>query len=50
MTGLLFGVGAGDPMTFAGVALGVMAVALLASYFPARRAAQLDPVVVLRNE
>ena len=50
MRGLLFGVSATDPATFAAVA-GVLAMAaLLASYLPARRAARLDPAAVLREE
>ena len=47
---LLFGVGANDPVTFAGVALLLTLVALLATYVPARRASRLNPVAALRHE
>jgi putative ABC transport system permease protein len=50
MRGLLFGVSAQDPMTFAAVSALLIFVALLASYIPARRAMLVDPVVVLRYE
>ncbi len=50
MTSLLFGVAPTDPAVYAAVSLGLLAVALLASYLPARRAAKIDPLVALRDE
>ena len=47
---LLFGVRGLDPVTFGGAGLLFALVAAAASYFPARRAARVDPVVALRRE
>jgi predicted permease len=47
---LLFGVGRLDPIAFAGMSAVMLAVAMLASYIPARRASRVDPVVALRAE
>ena len=50
MVSQLFGVTAQDPLTFALVAAVLDGIALPASYFPARRAARLDPMIALRLE
>ena len=50
MASLLFGISATDVATFSTVPLLLVAIALLASYVPARRATRVDPVVALRDE
>jgi putative ABC transport system permease protein len=50
LAGFLFSVRSTDPVTFAVVAFLLICVALFASYFPARRAARIDPMVALRYE
>ena len=49
LAGLLFGISPTDPTTFAALAALLMAVALAASYFPARRAMRVNPIVALHD-
>ena len=49
ISGLLFDVSARDPLTLAGAAAILAITTLLAGYLPARRAARVDPTMVLRS-
>jgi len=50
LSGLLFGVAAVDPSTFAIISILLIAVSLVACYLPARRAMKIDPLLALRSE
>jgi ABC-type antimicrobial peptide transport system permease subunit len=50
LASLLFDISPTDPLTFVAVTLGLGAVAVAASYLPARRASSVDPIVALRSD
>jgi len=50
VNGLLYGIGSGDPVTFAVAAFVLMSIAGVAGYLPARRASKIDPMICLRAD
>ena len=50
MRKMLYGMGPGDPLSYAAALAGILLVALVAAWLPARRAASVDPLVALRSE
>jgi ABC-type antimicrobial peptide transport system permease subunit len=50
LSSLMYNVSSADPLTFTAVGLGVIAIALVACYLPARRATKASPMIALRTE